>query len=214
MPATPAKLRFEVIKETLLRELAEHGRITTFNKGELLIREGERGETLFILLRGRVKVFSANNEGKELILDTLGPGDTLGEMTLDEGVRSASVEALEPTTCSVVTRDEMKRYITSNPDFALQLITHLIGRTRIAVENLKRMALLNVHGRLTSLLTSLTPKQQGVGFITEKLSQQQLAERVGASRDMVSRILHDLAADGYVVIHSKQIEVLKPLPKQ
>jgi CRP/FNR family transcriptional regulator, cyclic AMP receptor protein len=205
--------RFEVVKESLLRELAEHGRITTFNKGDMLIREGERGETLFILLRGRVKVFSANNEGKELILDTLGPGDTLGEMTLDAGVRSASVEALEATTCSVVTTDEMRRYIVANPEFALQLITHLIGRTRIAVENLKRMALLNVHGRLTTLLTSLTPKQQGVGFITEKLSQQQLAERVGASRDMVSRILHDLAAEGYVAIHSKQIEVLKPLPK-
>ncbi|MBC7623835.1 MAG: Crp/Fnr family transcriptional regulator [Aeromicrobium sp.] len=205
--------RFEVVKESLLRALAEHGRITTFNKREMLIREGERGETLFILLRGRVKVFSANNEGKELILDTLGPGDTLGEMTLDAGVRSASVEALEATTCSVVTADEMRRYITANPEFALQLITHLIGRTRIAVENLKRMAPLNVHGRLTTLLTSLTPKQQGTGYITEKLSQQQLAERVGASRDMVSRILHDLAAEGYVAIHSKQIDVLKPLPK-
>ena len=210
----PRPLRFEVIKESLLRELAEHGRITTYQKGDLLIREGERGETLFILLTGRVKVYSSNNEGKELILDTLGPGETFGEMTLDRGIRSASVAALDPITCSVVTADEMRRIITANPAFALQLITHLIGRTRIAVENLKRMALLNVQGRLTSLLTSLTPKQQGVGYITEKLSQQQLAERVGASRDMVSRILHDLAAEGYVAIHSRQIEVLKQLPKQ
>ncbi len=211
---SPRPPRFEVIKESLLRELAEHGRITTYQKGDLLIREGERGETLFILLTGRVKVYSSNNEGKELILDTLGPGETLGEMTLDRGVRSASVAALDPITCSVVTADEMRRIITANPEFALPLITHLIGRTRIAVENLKRMALLNVHGRLTSLLTSLTPKQQGIGYITEKLSQQQLAERVGASRDMVSRILHDLAAEGYVAIHSRQIEVLKQLPKQ
>ena len=210
----PRPLRFEVIKESLLRELAEHGRITTYQKGDLLIREGERGETLFILLTGRVKVYSSNNEGKELILDTLGPGETFGEMTLDRGIRSASVAALDPITCSVVTADEMRRIITANPAFALQLITHLIGRTRIAVENLKRMALLNVQGRLTSLLTSLTPKQQGIGYITEKLSQQQLAERVGASRDMVSRILHDLAAEGYVAIHSRQIEVLKQLPKQ
>lgn len=210
----PRPLRFEVIKESLLRELAEHGRITTYQKGDLLIREGERGETLFILLTGRVKVYSSNNEGKELILDTLGPGETFGEMTLDRGARSASVAALDPITCSVVTADEMRRFITANPEFALPLITHLIGRTRIAVENLKRMALLNVQGRLTSLLTSLTPKQQGLGYITEKLSQQQLAERVGASRDMVSRILHDLAAEGYVTIHSRQIEVLKQLPKQ
>jgi CRP/FNR family cyclic AMP-dependent transcriptional regulator len=211
--SNPRPLRFEIVKEPFLRTLAEHGRITTFKKGEMLIREGERGDTLFILLRGRVKLFSANNEGKELILDTRGAGDTLGEMTLDDGVRSASVAALEETTCSVVTHDEMRRYIVANPEFSLQLILHLISRTRGAVESLKRMALLNVHGRLTSLLTSLTPKQQGTGYITEKLSQQQLAERVGASRDMVSRILHELADEGYVVIHSKQIEVLKPLPK-
>jgi len=126
--------RFEVVKEPLLRELAERGRITTFNKGEMLIREGEQGETLVILLSGRVKVFSSNNEGKELILDTRGAGETLGEMTLDAGVRSASVAALENTTCSIVTHDEMRRYIVANPEFALQLILHLIGRTRGAVE--------------------------------------------------------------------------------
>ncbi len=169
---------------------------------------------MFVLLTGRVKVFSANGEGKEVILDTLGPGSTLGELTLDEGLRSASVTALEATTCSIVTRDEMRQYIVSNPEFALQLISHLVGRTRIAVENLKRMALLDVHGRLAELLTSLTPRQSGIDTITEKLSQQQLAERVGASRDMVSRILHGWAAEGYVTIHSKQIEVHKPLPRR
>jgi CRP/FNR family cyclic AMP-dependent transcriptional regulator len=209
----PRPPQFKVVKQPALRELAEHDRVTTYQKGELLMREGEHGETLVISLSGRVKVFSSNNEGKELILDTRGAGETLGEMTLDAGLRSASVAALEETTCSVVTHDEMRRYIVANPEFALQLILHLIGRTRGAVESLKRMALLNVHDRLTNLLTSLTPKQQGIGYITEKLSQQQLAERVGASRDMVSRILHKLANEGYVAIQSKQIEVLKPLPK-
>ena len=109
--------------------------------------------------------------------------------------------------------EHWRRYVTANPDFALQLIAKLIRRTRIAVENVKRMALLDVYGRLTSLLTSLTPEQCGVGIITERMTQQELAERVGASRDMVSRILHDLAEGGYVVIRSRRIEVLKRIPQ-
>jgi CRP/FNR family cyclic AMP-dependent transcriptional regulator len=106
----------------------------------------------------------------------------------------------------------MRRYVMANPDFALQLIAKLIRRTRIAVENVKRLALLDVYGRLVVLLTSLTPGQSGVGILTERMTQQELAERVGASRDMVSRILHDLAEGGYVVIRSRRIEVLKRIP--
>ena len=133
-------------------------------------------------------------------------------MALDEGLRSASVVTLESTTCSLISRDMMRRYVAANPDFALQLIAKLIRRTRIAVENVKRLALLDVYGRVTALLTGLTPSQCGTGILTERMTQQELAERVGASRDMVSRILHDLAEGGYVAIRSRRIEVLKRIP--
>ena len=205
-------IQFAAISESLLRAVAEQGRIITFAKDNMIIREGERGDTMFVILSGRVKVFSSNREGKEVILDMHGPGETIGEMALDEGLRSASVVTLESTTCSLISRDMMRRYVTANPDFALQLIAKLIRRTRIAVENVKRLALLDVYGRLTSLLISLTPEQCGVGVLTERMTQQELAERVGASRDMVSRILHDLAEGGYVAIRSRRIEVLKRIP--
>jgi CRP/FNR family cyclic AMP-dependent transcriptional regulator len=208
----PSADQFVAIRESLLRAVAEQGRITSFPKDSMIIREGERGDTMFVILSGRVKVFSSNRDGKEVILDMHGPGETIGEMALDEGLRSASVVTLEPTTCSLITRDMMRRYVAANPDFALQLIAKLIRRTRIAVENVKRLALLDVYGRLTSLLNSLTPAQSGVGVLTERMTQQELAERVGASRDMVSRILHDLAEGGYVAIRSRRIEVLKPIP--
>ena len=208
----PVPTAIAAIRESLLRTVAEQGRIATFPKGTLIIREGERGDTMFVILVGRVKVFSSNREGKEVILDVHGPGEPLGEMALDEGLRSASVVTLEPTTCSVISRDTLRRFIADNPDFALQLIAKLIQRTRIAVENVKRLALLDVYGRLTALLSSITPGQAGVGVLTERMTQQELAERVGASRDMVSRILHDLAHDGYVSIRSRRIEVLKRLP--
>jgi CRP/FNR family cyclic AMP-dependent transcriptional regulator len=208
----PTADQFVAIRESLLRAVAEQGRITSFPKDSMIIREGERGDTMFVILSGRVKVFSSNRDGKEVILDMHGPGETIGEMALDEGLRSASVVTLEPTTCSLITRDMMRRYVAANPDFALQLIAKLIRRTRIAVENVKRLALLDVYGRLTSLLNSLTPAQSGIGVLTERMTQQELAERVGASRDMVSRILHDLAEGGYVAIRSRRIEVLKPIP--
>ena len=204
--------QFIAIRESLLRAVAEQGRITTFAKDSMIIREGEHGDTMFVILAGRVKVFSSNRDGKEVILDTHGPGETIGEMALDEGVRSASVITLDATTCSVITREMMRRYVAENPDFALQLIAKLIRRTRIAVENVKRLALLDVYGRLVALLSSLTPEQSGVGVLTERMTQQELAERVGASRDMVSRILHDLAEGGYVAIRSRRIEVLKRIP--
>ncbi|MEO8102635.1 MAG: Crp/Fnr family transcriptional regulator [Betaproteobacteria bacterium] len=212
---SPANVSFEAIRESLLREVAEQGRIATFPRNATLIREGERGDTLFVILSGKVKVFSCNREGKEVMLDIHGPGETIGEMALDEGVRSASVIAIEPTTCSLISRDMMRRYITANPDFALQLIGRLIRRTRIAVENVKRLALLDVYGRVTALITSLTPDGvagPGTGTLTERLSQQEIAERVGASRDMVSRILQDLAANGYIAIRSRRIDVLNRIP--
>ena len=208
----PTSVQFAAIRESLLRAVAEQGRITTFAKDSMIIREGERGDTMFVILSGRVKVFSSNRDGKEVFLDMHGPGETIGEMALDEGLRSASVVTLEATTCSLISRDMMRRYVTANPDFALQLIAKLIRRTRIAVENVKRLALLDVYGRLTTLLTSLTPEQCGIGVLTERMTQQELAERVGASRDMVSRILHDLAEGGYVAIRSRRIEVLKRIP--
>lgn len=213
MGLRPGTLDFQVIQDSLLRDLAARGRVTSFAKGDVLIREGDRGDTMLVILSGRVKVFSSNSDGKEVIYNIYGVGETIGEMALDHGTRSASVLAMEETTCSIINHEELRRYIAANPDFAMQLIAKLIRRTRVAVESLRQMALMDVHGRLVKLLSSLTPDNKGIGNVTERLSQQELADRVGASRDMVSRILHNLEEEGYVEIRSRQIEVLRPLPK-
>lgn len=203
---------FAAIRESLLVEVAELGRIATYPRDTLLIREGEHGDVMYVILSGRVKVFSGNTDGREVLLDIHGPGESVGEMALDEGLRSASVVTLETTVCSVISRDMMRQYLVKRPDFALKLIAKLIRRTRVAVENVKRLALLDVHGRITTLLTQLTPEQSGVGVVIDRMSQQELADRVGASRDMVSRVLHDLAEDGYLQIRSRRIVLLKPIP--
>lgn len=188
------------------------GRIRSFRKGVVIIQEGDCGDTLYIILAGRVKVFATGADEREIVLDTHGPGEYVGEMALDGGPRSASVITLEPTTCSVVTRAELREHIKQNPDIAFDLLAKVIRRARRATENVKNLALLDVYGRVTRLLNELAVEQDGARVVAEKLTHQDIAERVGASREMVSRLLKDLAQGGYVEVRDRQILLRKPLP--
>jgi len=92
----------DVLDEVLLREIAQQGGIKPYPANAVLINEGDASDSLFILLSGRVKVYSTNAEGKEVVITTHGAGEYVGELSLDGDTRSASVMTLEPTTCSVV----------------------------------------------------------------------------------------------------------------
>jgi len=193
-------------------ELASRGRIQNFRKGVVIIQEGDVGDTLYIILAGRVKVFATGEDGREIVLDIHGRGECIGEMALDGGPRSASVITLEPTTCSVVTRATLREHIAKYPDIAFELLAKLIRRVRRATLNVKNLALLDVYGRVTRLLTELAVEQEGKLVIAEKLTHQDIAERVGASREMVSRLLKDLALGGYLEVRERHIILKKPLP--
>ena len=193
-------------------ELVRRGRIQNFRKGVVIVQEGDYGDTLFIILSGRVKVFATGEDEREIVLDIHGPGEFVGEMALDGGPRSASVITLEPTTCSIVGRDALREHIASNPDIAFEILAKVIRRARRATANVKNLALLDVYGRVTRLLNELATDQDGVRVIAEKLTHQDIAERVGASREMVSRLLKDLAQGGYVEIRDRQLLLKKPLP--
>ena len=127
-----------------------------------------------------------------MILDMQGPGEYVGEMALDGKPRSASVMTLEPSTFAVVAREPIREAIRGNPDFALEMISKIIDRARIATSSVKDLALLDVYGRVARLLLNMAVERDGRLAIPEKLTQQEIAERVGASRDMVSRIFRDL----------------------
>jgi CRP/FNR family cyclic AMP-dependent transcriptional regulator len=193
-------------------ELVRRGRIQNFRKGVVIVQEGDYGDTLFIILSGRVKVFATGEDEREIVLDIHGPGEFVGEMALDGGPRSASVITLEPTTCSIVGRDALREHIASNPDIAFEILAKVIRRARRATANVKNLALLDVYGRVTRLLNELATDQDGVRVIAEKLTHQDIAERVGASREMVSRLLKDLAQGGYVEVRDRQLLLKKPLP--
>jgi CRP/FNR family cyclic AMP-dependent transcriptional regulator len=200
------------LEEGTLRAIAASGVVRSFPKNTVLIHEGDVGDSLYIVLSGKVKVYASNEAGKEVVIDFHGPGEYLGEMSLDGAPRSASVITVLPTTCAVVNRAHFREFILAYPDFALHLIERLIGRARLATENMKSLALSDVYGRLVRLLGSLVQDADGRQVVPERLTQQDIADRIGASRDMISRLMKDLVAGGYLAVEDRTITVLRKLP--
>lgn len=201
------------IGDPMVRELAARGQTRTFPKNTVIINEGDRGDSLFVILSGKVKVYVSDDDGREMVLDIHGPGDYVGEMSLDGRPRSASVMTLEPSTCAVVTRDALREAIANNPDVAMALISTLIDRARIATDNVKNLALMDVYGRVARLLLSLAKEQpDGKLVVPERMTQQDIADRVGASRDMISRIFKDLTVGGYITVVDRQITINRKPP--
>lgn len=209
--AAPADL-FAPLAQDTLRAIAATGVVRQFPKNAVLINEGEHGDSLFIVLSGKVKVFASNEAGKEVVIDFHGPGEYVGEMSLDGSPRSASVMTVEPTTCALVSRAHFREFVLAHPDFALHLIEMLIRRVRHTTESVKSLALSDVYGRLVRLLLSLAIDRDGRLVVPEKLTQQDIAERVGASRDMISRLMKDLVGGGYLAIEDRTITVLRKPP--
>ena len=192
-----------------LRGLAARGERRRYRKGMLLIQEGDRSDTLFIVLSGRVKAFSSDERDREITYGTYGPGEYLGEMSLDGGPRSASVITLEATECVVITRQTLREHIAANPEFAFELLNRVIRRARICTENARNLALLGVYGRLVKVLKELAGADS---VIAPRPTHQELASRVGSSREMISRLMKDLERGGYVAVDGRRLLMLRPLP--
>lgn len=200
------------LADATLAQIAASGITRAFPKSTVLIHEGDVGDSLYILLSGRVKVYASNEEGKEVVIDFHGPGEYVGEMSLDGAPRSASVVTTEPTTCAIVNRAQFREFLLTNPDFALHLVEKLIHRIRVATENVKSLALSDVYGRLVRLLNTLAQSSDGAWVVPEKLTQQEIASRVGASRDMVGKLIKDLTVGGYLSVDDRTITIHKKLP--
>jgi len=212
MAGTPTQLQLAAITDPVVRMLASQGRVRVYAKNAIIMNEGDEGDSLLFILSGKVKVYSASETGREIVHDFHDAGEYIGEMALDGHPRSASVVTLEPTTCSVLTRDEVRRAIAEHPDIAIHIISTLIARARIATASVRNLALLDVYGRVARLMLDLAEDRDGTLVIPERLTQQEISDRVGASRDMVSRIFKDLVAGGYIRIENKVISILRPPP--
>src|SRR3954462_8823635 len=189
----PNAAQLQAITDAFTRQLAALGRVRTYPKNTVFITEGDSSDSVFVILSGRVKVFISDAEGHEMILDTQGPGEYVGEMALDGKPRSASVMPPDPSSFAVIGREPVREAIRHNPDFALDMIGRIIDRARIATSSVKDLALLDVYGRVARRRLKMSvEKSNGKLQIPDKITQQEIDERVGASRDMVSRIFRDL----------------------
>jgi CRP/FNR family cyclic AMP-dependent transcriptional regulator len=203
----------DVLDDALLRSIALRGGVRSFGASTVLVTEEDRSDALFIVLSGRVKAYGSSLDGREVVYSVLGAGEYFGEMTLDGGPRSASVMTLEPTTCAVVPGADVRDFLANHPDFALHLVRKLIKLARASTEHVKSLALEDVYGRIARLLRTLAKDEgEGVKLVPEKLTQQDIAERVGSSREMVSRVFKPLLEGGYIEIRAGRIALLKKLP--
>ena len=182
----------------------------SYPKNAVIVHEGDRSDTLYLIISGSVKVYVSDDNDKEFVLNTQGPGEYFGEMILDDGPRSASVMTLEACKMGMLTRERFRGVLLKHPEVAIAVMRNLIRRCRVLTENAKDLALLDVYGRLSKLLLSLAKEEDGRLVVTEKLTKQAIGDRIGASREMVSRIFKDLTAGGYIrteggklVIHRK-----------
>ena len=192
-----------------LKALVERGEVRRYRKGTLLIQEGDVGDTLFIILEGRMRAFSSGDNDREITYGVYGPGEYMGELSLDGGPRSASVITLEACRCAVVTRRTLEQFIAERPEFAFELLAKVIRRARVATLNARQLALNDVYGRLRALLLALTEAGSG-----ERLTHQEMANRLGCSREMVSRLMKDLERGGYLQVQAHRFTLLKPLPQR
>ncbi len=200
------------LDEHELRALSAHASEQTFQKNVVIVNEGDESKTIFVILSGRVKVFLRSADGREMVINILGPREYFGEMVIDDGPRSASVATLETCRFLIITKADFKALVAADSDFALKLINRLMQRVRALTDNIRSLALLDVYGRVARLLLELATEHDGRLVVAEKLTQQDIAERVGASREMISRIFKDLVTGGYISVEHKQITINRDLP--
>lgn len=197
-----------------LDALIKDGVLRRYRKNAVIISEGDVGTSLFILLEGTVRIYSQDEHGRELNFGLLEPRTLFGEMALEGGSRTASVEAVSPCVCAEIPYALLKSRLAESPDFAFFLISTLIGRSRSATESAKNLALKTVYQRVVDLLEKESIQEGGSRFMPRKMSQQEIANTVGASRDMISKILKDLTIGDYIEVADKRITILKDLPNR
>jgi CRP/FNR family cyclic AMP-dependent transcriptional regulator len=202
------------MSEALLALIAR-GEVRRYRKGTLLIQEGDQGDTIYIILSGRLRAYSEGDNDREITYGVYGAGEYIGELSLDGGPRSASVITVEASSCAVVSRRTLERFIAERPEFAFELLAKVIRRVRAVTLNARQLALNDVYGRLRLLLGALAlPQPDGTLRVADRLTHQEMANRLGCSREMVSRLMKDLERGGYVAVQDNRLVLTKALPQR
>lgn len=196
-----------------LARLSSKAVIHSYPRNTIVINQGDISTSLHVIVSGKVRVFLSNEEGKEVILSIQGPGECFGEMALlDEGPRSASVITAEPCKLAIISKLDFERFLRDSPETMLKILQQAFERLRALTEMVGSLALLDVYGRVARLLLQSAREVDGVNIVQPEMTQQEIANHIGSSREMVSRILKDLKTGGYIETTGKQIIIRQALP--
>lgn len=186
-----------------------------YPKNAMVFSVGDVCDGLYLIERGRVRIVINDDEGREVILTTLAAGEYFGEMALiDNEERSATVVTTEETGFRVISRHAFEQALATRPDTAFQLLVNLVKRLREADRKIESLALLDVYGRLARTLLELAAEKDGKLVVENKPTHQDLANMIGASREMVTRLLGDLVRGNYISVEHNRFILKEKLPRR
>jgi CRP/FNR family cyclic AMP-dependent transcriptional regulator len=190
---------FYGLNESQLDLLSTGSTRRSYAKGRTLVAEGEPSQSLFVLLSGRAKVQRSDSEGKEVIIAVIGPGEFIGEMSLiDDEPRSASVITLETCEFLSIRKESFRQILMQSTDVCMGVMKGLVKRLRLADRKIETLALLDVYGRVARVLLDSSELVNGERIVRSRLPRQQIAKMIGASREMVSRVMKGLETEGFI----------------
>lgn len=198
--------------DEILAALAKLGETRTWEPGTAVVTEGDVADCMYIIHSGELRAVIAGDGGRTVELNTLHAGELFGELMLSGERRAATVEVTVRARLTRVTRPEVERALASQPELAFHLIRRLVERVRTLTNTVGRLASVDVYGRLVGLFDALAVESGDQRIVPGPLSQTRIAERLGASRAMVNRLLQDLARGGYIAVSREHIVLLKKLP--
>jgi CRP/FNR family cyclic AMP-dependent transcriptional regulator len=187
----------------------------SYPRGSFILRAGEETDALYIILSGRAKVLIPDEEGHEVILTVMGPHEFFGEMgLLDDLPRSASVETLEACEMLRLSKAGFINVLKGNFELAMLIISNLVRRMRDADRKIESLALIDVYGRVARLLIEMAQNVEGKWIVEHAPPKQEIARMIGASREMVSRVVKDLHGKGLIRAEKRRIHILDKLSMQ
>lgn len=203
---------FEGLTDDQLQELVTSSITKTYDKNTIVVHQGDNTDSLYVIIDGTVDVFLQNESGKEIIINSLGPCDSFGELApLGTIPRQASIITKTACQFSVISKQVFMESLLVNPNVSMKIIEILVNRIQDLTDDLSSVALDDVYHRVVRVLYKHSEEVQGK-MVTERLTQQDIASRVGATREMVHRILKELKTGGYISIDGKHITIEKKLP--
>lgn len=200
------------LPQALFEAVASRGQVRSFPAHAILINEGDSTDSLYIVLAGRVKAYASSQDGREVVLAEYGPGEYFGELALDGSQRSASIKAIEPCSCRVVQGAQLQAFLAEYPAFGAHLTRKLMHMVRRLTQQVRSLALQDVYSRVVQLLGELSDPSGTERVVRHRLTQQDIADRVGSSREMVNRVMKELAAGGYIAQREGRIVLLRKPP--